>query len=88
MATLTLRLIWNAQTRKRDIVIAYDSDSDALPMEHEADHKRIVDQLIGGGSLQAAEVGVVIVERDGQSRQSSVVEQNEQQGKDPLDQSS
>tara|TARA_R110002096_G_scaffold42143_3_gene113525 strand:- start:4281 stop:4550 length:270 start_codon:yes stop_codon:yes gene_type:complete len=73
MATVTIRLIVDATSGKKNVVIAYDSDADALPMEHEDDHKRIVNQLLEGGTLSAADLGEVIVERD----QPAIAKQDE-----------
>lgn len=64
MAQLTIRLVVDAQTGKKNVIISYESESDALPMEHEEDHRRIVDRLIEGGALGAAELGKIIVERE------------------------
>lgn len=64
MAELTIRLVIDPATGKKNVVIAYQSDQDALPMEHEAEHRRLVDRLIEGGALSAAEVGTVVIERD------------------------
>mgnify|MGYP001596676650 CR=1 FL=1 len=64
MSTVTNRLIVDATTGKKNDVIAYQSDADAMPMEHEQDHKRIVDTLIEGGALSAADLGEVVIERD------------------------
>jgi len=64
MASVTIRLIVDASTGKKNVLIAYESDADAMPMEHEDDHRRIVDKLIEGGTLSAADVGEVIVQRD------------------------
>ncbi|MCE9667174.1 hypothetical protein LY474_05030 [Myxococcus stipitatus] len=64
MASLTLRLLVDPATGRKDVVIQYESDSDALPMEHEEEHRRLVDQLIAGGALKASELGRVIVRRD------------------------
>jgi hypothetical protein len=75
MASVTIRLIVDASTGKKNVVIAYDSDSDAMPMEHEADHKRIVDKLIEGGALSAADVGEIVIERD----QPTIAQQDEDQ---------
>ncbi|NVJ20325.1 MULTISPECIES: hypothetical protein [Myxococcus] len=69
MASLILRLLVNPQTGRKDVVIQYESDSDALPMEHEEEHRRLVDQLIAGGALKASEVGRIIVQRDTPSGQ-------------------
>lgn len=64
MADLIIRLVVDPETGKKNVVIGYESDSDALPMEHEEEHRRLVDQLIEGGALSEAELGRVIIERD------------------------
>ena len=64
MARVTIRLIVDPDTKKKNIIIDYESDEDALPIEHEDTHRQIVDQLIEGGALKAGEVGKIIVERD------------------------
>ena len=63
MANLWIQLTWNPDTGKRDILVKLESDPDALPHEHEQHHKTLVNRLIEGGALSAAEVGEVIVER-------------------------
>jgi len=63
MAELIIRLEVDPQTRKKNVIISYRSDEDALPVEHEEDHRRLVNGLIEGGALQAAELGQIIVER-------------------------
>ena len=64
MAELTIRLTIDPDTGKKNVVIAYHSDDDALPMEHEDEHRRLVNRLIEGGALSAAEVGTIVVERE------------------------
>ncbi len=64
MASLTLRLRIDPTTGKKDILVKYESDADALPMEHEEEHRRLVDKLIAGGALKASEVGRIVVERE------------------------
>lgn len=63
MASVTIRLVIDKATGKKDVVISYASDSDALPFEHEDEHKRVVDKLIEGGALSAADLGKIVVER-------------------------
>lgn len=63
MSSLTIRLRIDPATGKKDILIDYHSDSDALPMEHEEEHRLLVEKLINGGVLQAGEVGKIVVER-------------------------
>jgi hypothetical protein len=64
MAEMTIRLRCDPATGKKDIVISLRSDEDALPHEHEQQHRALVDKLIEGGYLKAAEVGKVVVERE------------------------
>lgn len=65
MAELLIRLEIDPATGKKNVVIDYGSDEDALPMEHEEDHRRLVDALLEGGTLKAAELGKIVVRRDG-----------------------
>ena len=63
MAEMIIHLEIDKKTQKKNIYIKYLSDEDALPMEHEEAHQALVDQLIEGGTLSAAEVGEIKVER-------------------------
>jgi len=63
LAEVTLRLRTDPQTGKKSVVIQYASDTDALPMEHEADHKKIVDQLIEAGALSEEDRDAIVIER-------------------------
>jgi hypothetical protein len=47
MAEVTIRFRHNPATGKREVVITYESDSDALPHEHERDHRALVESLLG-----------------------------------------
>ena len=49
MADLTLRLRVDPVTGRREIVIDYASDSDALPSEHEEEHRRLAAKVVNGG---------------------------------------
>jgi len=80
MAELILRLEIDPLTGKKNLLIDYGSEADALPMEHEEDHRQLVDQLIEGGALNAAELGRIIIRRDGDEH----VEQPEA-GSTPVD---
>ena len=64
MAEMTIQLRCDPASGKKDIIVSLKSDEDALPMEHEQQHKVLVEKLIHGGVLKAAEVGKVIVERE------------------------
>ena len=67
MGEVIIQLQIDPDTKKKNIRIKYISDDDSMPMEHEEDHRRIVDQLIQGGALKANEVGDIIVEREEES---------------------
>jgi hypothetical protein len=47
MAHLVIRLVQNPVTGRREVDIGYESDADALPMEHEQEHRRLVEQVVG-----------------------------------------
>ena len=64
MATVTLRLTVDPATGKKDVWVKYEGDGDALPAEHEAAHRKVVEALLAGGKLRAEELGRVIVERE------------------------
>ena len=49
MADLILRLRVDPATGKRELVIDYTSDADALPMEHEDAHRQLADRIVEGG---------------------------------------
>jgi hypothetical protein len=49
MAELTLRLRVDPATGKREVVVDYSSDSDALPIEHEDEHRRLAGKVVEGG---------------------------------------
>ncbi len=64
MAEMTIQLVCDPETGKKDIVVTLRSDEDALPHEHEQQHRALVDKLIEGGMLKAGEVGKIVVERE------------------------
>lgn len=68
MAKVNIRLVWNPESRKRDIIVDYQSDADAMSFEHEDDHKNFINKLIEGGLVKAQEAGVLILERDTESQ--------------------
>ena len=49
MAEVTLRLRVNPETGRREVVVDYTSDSDALPIEHEEEHRRLAGKVVEGG---------------------------------------
>jgi hypothetical protein len=64
MAEMTIRLRCDPETGKKDIIISLRSDEDALPHEHEQMHAALVEKLINGGVIKAAELGQIVVERE------------------------
>ena len=66
MAEVTIRLRHNPRTGESEVVIHDESESDALPHEHERDHRALAEQLLGqplGELLGGMVVDRVIVER-------------------------
>ena len=57
MADVILRLRIDPATGKRELVIDYTSDADALPFEHEDAHRQIAGQVVDGG-LASGKVAV------------------------------
>lgn len=53
MADLILRLRVDPATGKRELVIDYASDGDALPMEHEDAHRQLANRVVEGGLASA-----------------------------------
>jgi hypothetical protein len=68
---LTLRLEIDPRTRRKRLHVAYESDRDALPHEHEAEHRAILDQLLAHGVLAAGEAIEIIREIEPNSTSSS-----------------
>ena len=78
MATLTLRLEIDPTTKKKNVWVKYESDSDALPIEHEEAHKKIVAALLAGGQVKPEELGDVVIEREGQGAPAETQKQPDQ----------
>ncbi len=66
MATLILRLDIDPTTKKKNVWVKYESDSDALPIEHEEQHKKIVEALLADGTIKPDELGTIRIDREGQ----------------------
>jgi hypothetical protein len=75
MALMKIQLIPDPQTGRKNIIISLRSDADALPHEHEQQHRALVEKLIHGGTLKAGEVGNIIVEREEEAKAPGPVEQ-------------
>lgn len=72
MPEMTIRLRINPETKKKDIIIEMRSDEDAMPHEHEQQHRALVDKLIEGGLIKAGEEGNLIVERVEDEREPAI----------------
>jgi hypothetical protein len=57
VADLILRLRVDPVSGRREVVVDYTSDSDALPLEHEEEHRRLAGKLVEGG-LESGKVDV------------------------------
>jgi hypothetical protein len=57
MPEAILRLRVNPETGRREIVIDYTSESDALPIEHEEEHRLLANKVVEGG-LNGGKVAV------------------------------
>lgn len=77
MGEISIRFRMNMETGKKDIVIEFESDEDAMRHEHEKRHRQIVEQLVGQGVLAADEVGEVTVERAAPGQEVREPEQRE-----------
>ena len=67
MAEMTIMLRRDPNTGKQNIIIKLDSDPDALPIEHEQLHRRLVEKLVGKG-LDPEDMGELIVEREAEQQ--------------------
>jgi hypothetical protein len=75
---LTLRLRVDPVTGRREVVVDYTSDADALPIEHEDEHRRLAGKVIEGGlGNKSVEVSRPVEEPAGQTPAG---EQPQQQG--------
>ena len=63
MAEMLIILRRDPQTGKQNIIVKLDSDPDALPIEHEQLHRKLVEKLVGTG-LSPDDFGELIVERE------------------------
>jgi hypothetical protein len=75
MAEMTIRLLPDPKTGKKNIIISLRSDEDALPHEHEQQHRALVDKLINGGIIKAEELGTITVTREEEARQPTPAQQ-------------
>ena len=76
MAKMTIRLEIDPATNKKNIIISLSSDADAMPHEHEQQHRALVEKLLEQGILKASELGKVIVEREEEEREPAAPEKS------------
>jgi hypothetical protein len=89
MAELNIRLQIDPETGKKNLIIEYESDSDMLPIEHEEEHRRLVNELVEGGVVKAEELGKVVVKRGaGQQVASETDEAAQDEQRESVDQKS
>ena len=74
MAEMIIILRRDPQTGKQNIIVKLDSDPDALPVEHEQLHKKLVEKLVGRG-LDPEDLGEIIIEREEQKEPAKPVGQ-------------
>ena len=72
MADLLIILRRDPTTGKQNIIIKLESEPDALPIEHENLHKKIVEKLVGKG-IKAEDLGNIVIERESQSEPAQPV---------------
>ncbi|HEY3789684.1 MAG TPA: hypothetical protein VGL71_12560 [Urbifossiella sp.] len=76
MAEMIIMLRRDKTSGKQNIIVKLDSDPDALPMEHEQLHRKLVEQLVGKG-IDAEDLGEIIIERESQGSGTIAVENKE-----------
>ena len=83
MAEVTIRLRHNPETGERELVVAYESESDSLPFEHERDHRGTLEELLGASVAKLQEAAEVSREAEGggaeEARQDEAQADREQQ---------
>ena len=80
MPKMTIRLEIDPATNKKNIIVSLSSDADALPQEHEQQHRELVEKLIQGGVLKASELGKIIVEREEEKREPAAPQKSPEEG--------
>ena len=78
MAQMIIMLRRDKTTGKQNIIVKLDSDPDALPIEHEQLHRKLVEQLVGKG-IDAEDLGEIIIERESEGSGTVGTGETEQQ---------
>jgi len=87
MAEMTIRLIPDPVSGKKNIIISLTGDQDALPHEHEQMHRAIVNKVLGGNKITLEEIGQITVEREEDTRQGTPTTSGEQTQREAAKQS-
>lgn len=72
MAEMIIMLRRDPNSGKQNIIVKLDSEPDALPIEHEQLHRRLVEKLVGKG-LREEDFGELIVEREPEGQPTAPV---------------
>ena len=73
MAEMIIMLRRDKTTGKQNIIVKLDSEPDALPIEHEQLHRKLVKDLLGIG-LDPDDLGEMIIEREPEQTGTIVAE--------------
>ncbi len=60
MGHITLHLDYEPATGRKEIRVEYESEADRTRVEHEAEHRHIVETLAGKGLVSAENAGRVV----------------------------
>ena len=63
MPKVILTLKKNSENGKQELLIDYESEGDALPFEHEEDHKDLVMKVLESNSLNLSDIDSILVNR-------------------------
>jgi hypothetical protein len=77
---ITIRLVTDPESGKKNIIVSMRSDEDALPHEHENLHRAIADKIVQGGLARAEQLGKVIVTREEDERVPAAPQDSGPQG--------
>jgi len=78
MASATLKLTIDPATGRRTVTIAYASDEDALPHEHEEAHRALVEKIFERGL--AAPGDEIVIGREGSGEATDLRRDGEVEG--------
>lgn len=62
MANVIIQLEIDPDTNRKRLRVAYESDRDALPMEHEQEHRALVEKLLEEGLIDDPDQ--IVVDRE------------------------